>query len=82
MESKEEAHARLGQNLQDQRPGREARGEDRRLDVPAEDRGDEVQGAVDVEAAAEDAAGDAVEGRAVPGDLGLVDGEVGGYGAV
>lgn len=82
MKRKKEAHARLGQNLQDHRPGREAGCEDGGFDVPAQGRGDQVEGTVDVEAAGEDAAGDAVEGGAVPGDLGLVDGEMGGYGAV
>lgn len=82
VERKEETHARLGQDLQDHRPRREARCEHGRLDVPAEGGRDQVEGAIEVEAAAEDAAGDAVERGAVPGDLGLVDAEMGGYGAV
>ncbi|KAL8754831.1 MAG: hypothetical protein Q9184_004994, partial [Pyrenodesmia sp. 2 TL-2023] len=45
------------------------------FDVPAEERRDQV------EAAGKDGAGDAVEGREQPGDLGLVDGQMRGYGA-
>lgn len=50
--------------------------------MPARQRRDEVGGAEDVEAAAEDAARDAVERRSVPGYLRAVDGEVRGDGAV
>lgn len=54
----------------------------RALQVPSEQRSGEVRGAEDVETAAEDGAGDSVEDGAVPGDLGTVDREMGGYGAV
>ena len=53
-----------------------------RLEVPAQQWRNQVRGAEYVDAAREDAAGDAVEGGSVPGDLGLVDGEVGGDGPV
>lgn len=50
--------------------------------MPAKERQDEVCGAEDVEPPTEHRAGDAIEGGAIPGDLGAVDGEVGGDGAV
>lgn len=50
--------------------------------MPAEQRGDEIRGAEEVEAPGEDGARDAVEGGCVPGDLRPVDAEVGGDGAV
>ena len=50
--------------------------------MPAEQRRDQVRGAEDVEAAAEGRAGDAVQRRAVPGYLRLVDREVRRDGAV
>ena len=57
-------------------------GHGRGLEVPAQQRRNQVRGAENVEAAREDAAGDAVEAGRVPGYLGLVDGEVRGDGAV
>ena len=53
--------------------------EKRSLDA-SQQGGYEVGGAEDVEAAADDAAGDAVEDRQNPGGLWLVDGEMGRYG--
>lgn len=50
--------------------------------MPPKQRGREVRGAEDVEAAAKGGAGDAVKGAEVPGDLGLVDGQMRGDGAV
>ena len=50
--------------------------------MPSEQRRREVGGAENVEAPAENGAGDAVEDAEVPGALGLVDGEVGGDGPV
>lgn len=50
--------------------------------MPSQQRGGQVGGTEDVEAAGEDAAGDAVEGGCVPGDLGLVDRQVRGDGTV
>ena len=46
--------------------------------MPAEEGGDEVGSAEDVDAAAERGAGDAVESAAVPGYLRSVDSEMGG----
>lgn len=45
--------------------------------MPSEQGGSEVGGCEDIEAAGEQGGGDAVEAGQVPGDLGLVDGEVG-----
>jgi len=45
--------------------------------MPAEERGDEVGGAKDVDRSGEGGACDAVEGAAVPGYLRAIDGEVG-----
>lgn len=67
----------LGEDLECQRPGGEAGGEHGALEVPADSRRDQVEDAEDVEAAGEGNAGDTVEGGAVPGDLRLVDAEMG-----
>lgn len=72
----------LRQSLESEGPGGEAGGEDGALEVPADGGRDEVEDAEGVEAAGEGDAGDAVEGAAVPGDLRLVDAEVGSHGAV
>lgn len=72
----------LRKNLERQRPGGEAGGNDGALEVPADGRRDQVCGAEDVEGSREGDAGDAVEGGAVPGDLRLVDAEMGCDGAV
>jgi hypothetical protein len=72
----------LGKSLESEGPGGEAGGEDRALEVPADGGRDEVEDAEGVEAAGEGDAGDAVERAAVPGDLRLVDAEVGSDGAV
>lgn len=53
-----------------------------RLEVPSQQRGDQVCRGEDVDAAREHTAGDAVEGGPVPGYLGFVDGQVGRNGAV
>lgn len=71
----------LGCDLGGDRPGRERRRHARALEVPAQRRRDQVGRAEDVETAAEHAARDAVERRGVPGDLGLVDAQVGSDGA-
>ena len=80
--SERHRNSELRQSLKSQGPGREAGSEHRALEVPADGGRDEVQDAEGVEAAGEGDAGDAVERRAVPGDLRLVDAEVGGDGAV
>ena len=43
------------------------------IEMPSEERSAEVGGAEDVEAAAEDAPGNAIEPGEIPADLGLVD---------
>ena len=73
---------KLSQSLESERPRGEAGGEHRALEVPADGGRNEVEDAEGVEAAGEGDAGDAVEGAAVPGDLRLVDAEVGSDGAV
>jgi hypothetical protein len=72
----------LRQNLKSQRPRGEAGSEHGALEVPADSRRDQVQDAENVEAAGEGDAGDAVERATVPGDLRLVDAEMGRDGAV
>lgn len=49
--------------------------------MPARVRRGEIRDTEEIERAAERNCGYAVEGGAVPGDLGFVDGEVGGDGA-
>ena len=72
----------LGEDLKGGGPSGEAGGEHGALEVPADGGRDEVEDAEGVEAAGEGDAGDAVERTAVPGDLRLVDAEVGSDGAV
>lgn len=72
----------LGEGLEGERPRGEAGGEHGALEVPTDGGCDEVEDAEGVEAAGEGDAGDTVERRAVPGDLRLVDAEVGSDGAV
>lgn len=50
--------------------------------MPAERWGSEVRNAEEVEAAAEHNAGDTVQRRGIPGDLGFVDGEMRGDGTL
>ncbi|KAI9777252.1 MAG: hypothetical protein M1839_008982 [Geoglossum umbratile] len=78
---KRQADKVLGSDLCGNGPGGKGGGDALGLEVPAEERGDEVGGGEEVERAAEERAADAVEGRAVPGDLRAVDGEVGRDGA-
>ncbi len=82
MICKRERQPRLNKHLRNNRPACERGGKGRTLEMPAEERGDEVEGAVGVDDGGEGCAGDAVEGGAVPGYLGLVDGEMGGDGTV
>lgn len=71
-------HQELQPALHQRRELRETLGERCGFDVPAQQRGDEVGETEHVEAAREDGAGDTVEAGEHPGNLGLVDGEVGG----
>lgn len=82
MIRKREGRCELGRDLQGHGPRGERRRHAGRLQVPAEQRRDQVGGAEDVEAPAEDRARDPVQRRAVPGYLRLVDGEVRGDGPV
>lgn len=80
--SERQSNSDLGQDLQSQRPGGEAGGHDGALEVPADARGDEVEGSEGVEGAREGHARHAVERGTVPGYLRLVDAEVRRDGAV
>lgn len=78
---KGESEKRLGGDLCGKGPGGKGSGDGLRLEVPAGERGDGVGGEEKVHAAREHRAGDTVQSRAIPGDLRLVDGQVGGNGA-
>lgn len=80
--SERQRNSDLGEDLKGQRPSGEAGGDGGALEVPADGGRDQVCGAEDVEGAGESDTGDAVEGTAVPGDLRLVDAEMGRDGAV
>ena len=82
MVGERQGNGDLGEDLERQRPRGEAGGHDGALEVPADGRRNEVQGAESVEGAREGDTGHAVERRAVPGDLRLVDAEVRRDGAV
>lgn len=79
---KGEGHKTLKANLGDDGKGSEGSSHGSGLEVPAQHGSGEVCGRVEVQAAGEDNTGDTVGATADPGDLGAVDGEVGGYGAV
>lgn len=69
--------------LDQQRQSREGSSHGGGLEVPAGERGDQVADAVDVQAAGEEHAREALEdGRAEKGLLLVVDLEVGGHGAI
>lgn len=82
MEGKWKREEGFRSNLQNQRPSSERGCNGSALHVQADVGRDEVEGAEDVEGAAEGAAGDAVQAGEVPCYLGVVNGEVGGDGAV
>ena len=82
MKGEGERHNRLRQEFQRHRPRRKARGDDGALEVQADVGCDEVGGTEKVEGSAHCYAGQAVEHREIPCDLGLVDAEVGRDGAV
>lgn len=77
-ERRERLYSKLGRHRQRPERGCDAGG----LEVPAHHGREHVGRAKDVEAAGEDGARDAVEGRAVPGYLRPVDGEMWGDGPV
>lgn len=76
VKGKREGSRELGRDLQGHGPGPKRRRHAGRLQMPAEQRRDQIGGTEGVEAPAEDRAGDSVQRRAVPGDLRLVDGQV------
>lgn len=82
VEGERKADEELGRELGDNRPGSEGGGERGALKVPAQGGGRQVGEAEEVEGARHDDSGQAVEHGQVPGDLGLVDAEMGCYGAV
>lgn len=74
MKRKWERHRELGRDLQRHGPGAKRRRHAGRLQMPAEQRRDQVGGAEGVEAPAQHRARDPVQRRAVPCYLRLVDG--------
>lgn len=77
-----ESHGPLESDLGEQGQSTESSGHGGRLQVPAEQRGGEVSGGPEIEAAGQGNAGETVGTAANPGDLGLVDRQMGGDGAV
>lgn len=82
VESEWQRHNSFGSHLQEHWPRSEAGRDDCRLQVPSEVGSHEVEATESVKGTAEGAAGDAVEGGEVPCDLGFVDAEMRGDGAV
>lgn len=82
MKRKREGSRELSGHLQRDGPSAKRRGHAGRLQMPAEQRRDQIRGAEEVEAPAEHRAGDPVQRRAVPRDLRLVDGQVRRHGPV
>lgn len=74
--------SRLGQNLRDDRPAGECRGDGRRFEMPAEGGCDEVGNSEQVERATQSDACDAVQTAAYPRHLGSIDGEMRGHGTM
>lgn len=81
MERKGHRNNELQSSLHQQRQASKRRSHARRIQVPAEQGRDEICGTENVEPAGENAAGDTVQCGENPGDLGLVDCEVGRDGA-
>jgi hypothetical protein len=77
VESKWQGNTELCRNLQRHRPTRECGDQRSAVEVPSEQRSNEVGAAKDVESTGEDGAGDAVGNRRIPGHLWLVNAEVG-----
>ena len=77
MIHKRERNDVFREDLCHDRPGCETSRQASTLDMPAEEGRDEIGGAEDVETSAEERGGDAVCGTAVPGDLRLVNSEMG-----
>lgn len=82
VEEEGEGDGRLSSDLRSDRPAGDGGNHGGSLEVPAHGGGHEVGEAEEVEAAAEHDAGDTVERGGDPGDLGAVDGQMRGDGAV
>lgn len=82
VEGERHGNRRLDQALCDVSEGTESLGDGRRLEVPAEQRRDGVGSEEGVGAGGEGNTSDTVEGGEDPGELGLVDAEMGSDGAV
>ena len=79
---KRETNEIFGRDLSGDGPSREGGGDALGFEMPSEERSDKVGSHKEIERAAKDRAGDAVEGGAVPSYLGAVDREVWGDRAV
>lgn len=82
MERERQCKRELRRNLRSYWPRAKRCRHGSRLEVPAEQRSDEVADAKDVECAGERGTCEAVCDGCVPGDLGAVDGEMGGSGTM
>lgn len=82
VEEHGESEEALKRDLGRDRPSSDRRNHAGRLEMPSRVRRSEVGKTKEVQRAGKRDAGDAVERRGVPGDLRLVDGEVGRDGAV
>lgn len=72
---------KLGRHLCNHRPRSYRRDEARRLEMPSRGRSNQICKAEEVKGAREDDARDTMQRGSDPGDLRLVDGEMGGDGA-
>lgn len=73
VEGERERNSKLRKDLQKYRPGSKRSGQGCRVEVPPEERGDQVGGAEGVEPAREGHAGDTIGDGEDGGDLRLVD---------
>lgn len=74
VKGKREGGQELDRHFDRDRQRREGSREDLALQMPAEERGDQIGAKVEIESTREDGAGDTVERAAVPLDLRSVDG--------
>ena len=75
-------NAEFHHSLDKQRPARERSGHTRTIEMPSRQRRDQICSTEDVDSARANTACDAVQGRENPGDLRLIDGEMGGSGSI
>ena len=73
MKGERHRNTKLQQHLRSNRQRSEGSRHARAIEMPSEEWGEEVGGAKDVEAAAESASSDTIQGGEIPADLGLVD---------